>query len=103
MDWMSIVLKVVYAYLAIWIAKSILALADAHVAAGVSHRKTGRPTWQLLAGIVIGILVITLLMWPKLLVEERWRFFLTYSRFSVIRQVTQAYRDADASSSEKEA
>lgn len=103
MDWISIVQNVVYAYLAVWIAKSILALADAHVAAGVSHRKTGRPIWQLLAGIIVGILVTSLLMWPKLLVTERWRFFLAYSRFSVIRQVVQAYRDAGASSSEEAA
>ena len=94
---------VLYAYLAVWIAKSILVLADAHIAAGVSHRKTGRPVWQLLFGIVVGILLTSLLMWPKLLVTERWRFILTYSRFSVIRQVAQAYRDVEAESSENAA
>lgn len=46
MDWMDLFLNGLDAYLAVWIAKSILVLADVHVAAGVTHRITGRPLWM---------------------------------------------------------
>ena len=40
-----------YAYLAIGLAKSMLALADVHVAAGTAHQFNGRPVWQLMLGL----------------------------------------------------
>jgi len=101
MDWMNLFLNALNVYLAVWIAKSILVLADVHVAAAVTHRITGRPTWVLMSGLIVAILLTTLLSWPKLLVVERWRFFLTYSRFSVIRQVVEAYRDAQITSTKE--
>ena len=36
MDWMNLFLNALNAYLAVWIAKSILVLADVHVAAAVT-------------------------------------------------------------------
>ena len=53
------------------------------------------------AGIAIDILVTSLLIWPRALSVEGWRFFLTYSRFGVIRQIVNAYREADSNLSEK--
>jgi hypothetical protein len=101
MDWVNLFLNALNAYLAVWIAKSILVLADVHVAAGVTHRITGRPIWVLMGGLFVGIVLTTLFAWPRLLVVERWRFFLTYSRFSVIRQVVEAYRDAQVASTKE--
>ena len=90
-----------YAYLGIGMAKSMLTLADVHVAAGTAHRFNGRPVWLLMLAFAVGILVTSLLIWPRALVVEGWRFFLTYSRFGVIRQIVEAYRDADSNQSEK--
>ncbi|MDP2852181.1 MAG: hypothetical protein Q8O23_02125 [Gallionella sp.] len=84
-----------FAYLAIGMAKSMLVLADVHVAAGTVHRLDDRPVWLLMLGFAIGVLVTSLLLWPRALAAEGWRFFLAYSRFGVIRQVLEAYREAD--------
>lgn len=81
-------------YASVGIAKCILVLVDVGVAGAVSHRVTGRPVWQLALGFAVGIVLTTLLGWPLALRRERWRFFLAYSRFSVMRQVLQVYRDA---------
>lgn len=89
-----------YAYLAIGMAKSMLALADVHVAAGTAHRLDGRPVWLLVLGFAIGMLVTSLLLWPRALAVEGWRFFLAYSRIGVIRQVLEAYREADTHQTE---
>lgn len=101
MEWSNIVSIALQAYLAVSIAKSILALADVHVAIGAANRITGKPTWLLSGMFVAGIWLTTLFLWPKLLVVERWKFFMTYSRFSVIRDVAKAYRDAEAEASAK--
>jgi hypothetical protein len=96
MEAMSVIQFVLNTYLAVWIAKAILVLSDADVAARVIHRLSGRPVLVLMGWCVLGILLTTLVAWPKLLLAERWRFFLAYSRFSVIRQVVQAYRQVEA-------
>ena len=98
---MAILEGILYLYLAIWLAKSMLALAEVHVAAYTAHRVTGKPVWLLMLGLTFGVLLTTLLIWPRSLKEEGWRFFLTYSRFSVMRQVLSAYREADKQSTEK--
>lgn len=103
MEAMSVIQFALSAYLAVWFAKAILVLSDADVAARVIHRLSGRPVLMLMGWIVVGILLTTLVAWPKLLLAERWRFFLTYSRFSVIRQVIQAYRHVEAKASEEHA
>ena len=90
-----IVGQVVYGYLAVDVAKSLLALADVHVAAGTTHRFNGRPVWLLILGVAFGVVATSLLIWPRALAVEGWRFFLTYSRFNVIRQVVNGYREAD--------
>jgi low temperature requirement protein LtrA len=98
---MTTVENIMYHYLAIGFAKSMLALAEVHVAAYTAHRVTGKPVWLLMLGLAFGLLLTTLLIWPRSLKEEGWRFFLTYSRFSVMRQVLAAYREADKQSTEK--
>lgn len=98
---MAILENILYLYLAIGLAKSMLALAEVHVAAGTAHRISGRPTWLLMLGFIVGVLLTSLLIWPRALKKEGWRFFLTYSRFSVMRQVLSAYREADKQSTEK--
>lgn len=90
-----------FTYLAIGIAKSMLALVDVHVAAGTAHRLNGQPKLLLILGFAMGMLITSLLIWPRTLAVEGWRFFLAYSRFGVIRQVVEAYRDANSNPSEK--
>ena len=90
-----------HSYLAIGIAKAILALSDVHVAAGTAHRFNGRPVWQLILVFAVGVMITAMLIWPRALTIEGWRFFLTYSRFGLIRQVVEAYREADSKPSEK--
>jgi hypothetical protein len=92
---------ILYLYLAIGFAKSMLALADVHVAAYTAHRVGGKPVWLLMLGFAGGVLLTTPLIWPKALKEEGWRFFLTYSRFSVMRQIMKACRETEINSSEK--
>jgi hypothetical protein len=59
MDWMNLFLNALNVYLAVWIAKSILVLADVHVAAAVTHRITGRPTWVLSRPCKIHLITLT--------------------------------------------
>lgn len=92
---------ILYLYLAIGFAKSMLALAEMHVAASTAHRLNGKPVWFLVLGFTVGIPLTTLLIWPKALKYEGWHFFLTYSRFSVMRQIVEAYRETDINSLEK--
>lgn len=99
---MSISIKyALFSYLAIGIAKSMLALADVSVAAGTAHRFNGRPVWLLMLRFAVGVLVTFPLLWPLAIALEGWRSFLIYSRLVVIRQVVEAYRDADFNPSEK--
>jgi len=81
-------------YAAIGFAKCILVLADVGVAGAVAHRVTGRPAWRLTLGFAVGVVLTTLPTWPLALRREGWRFFLAYSRFSVMRQILEVYRDA---------
>jgi low temperature requirement protein LtrA len=92
---------ILFLYLAIGLAKSMLALADVHVAANTGHRVTGKPVWLLMLMLAFGVFLTTMLIWPRALKEEGWGFFLAYSRFSVIRQVLSAYHEADRQSTEK--
>lgn len=89
------------AYFAIGLAKSMLALAGVYVAAGTAHRFNGLPVWLLMLGFAAGLLITSMLLWPRAMAVEGWRFFLAYSRFGVIRQVVEAYREADSNPSEK--
>ena len=70
---MAILENILYLYLAIGLAKSMLALAEVHVAAYTAHRVNGKPVWLLMLGFAGGVLLTTLLIWPRALKEEGWR------------------------------
>jgi len=49
----------------------------------------------LMLGFAIGVLVTSILLWLCALAVEGWRLFLAHSRFGVIRQVVDAYREEE--------
>jgi hypothetical protein len=98
---MDVIEYALYAYLVVGFAKSMLVLADVHVAAATAHRVNGRPLPLLMLGFIVGVLLKCFLMWPEVLMAEGWRFFLAYTRFAVMRDILKVFRDLGNQAAEK--
>lgn len=91
------------AYLAVGIAKGMLAAAGAYAAAWATSKFNNLPVWLLAVGYVLAVIPISLFIWPKLLISEKWAFFVMYSKRSLIRQVVEGYRINNQIKKEKSA
>lgn len=99
----NLVTLILQIYIGVGIAKAILAITGAYVAAWATNKFNQRPIWLLVVGYILAAIPVALLIWPKLLVAERWSFFVMYSRRSLIRQVAECYRESDQTKKEESA
>lgn len=85
---MSLIEMVVFVYMFLVIAKTILCYATLPIALGTIYRTKGRGFCVLsFVILLVGIPVACLLSLPYLLRKERLMFFVMYSRFHTIRSV----------------
>jgi hypothetical protein len=94
---MNTVIPMAVAYAVMAFIKFMLMASNAHVAAGV-HQRLGQrqgytPYFIWCYGIILVALIpICLLGWPRSLMQEKFAFFRLYSRREIIRDVIHTSR-----------
>lgn len=95
----GVFMTLVYTYLAMAFVKFALMASSVHVAAGVHMRLAQRrgfsPSYsRCYIALLFAVLPIAFIGWPMALIQERFQFFVAYSRRAVIKDVLADYRAA---------
>lgn len=99
---MEVLELLVRVYLSIAAIKLALAAVDLPLAAAVMHRITGRPLRYCMLLLSVCVPLTIVVTWPKTLADEGWRFFLAYTRFSVMKSMAKVYRSLAANPREEQ-